>query len=245
MSDLPVHLSIAGTRFAGGVTPEPRALIEWAKADGIRGVVLDGTLATMRARELDRSARRDLAALLRRLGLTLGGIDLWIPPRHFAEGAFVDRATAAVLGTTELAGELSDLLGQSRGSTTVSLELPGELHQDTVRMLKADLQARVVDHRVGAVPGGPTGVGVDPAAVLMAGSDPADVMMRLAGREPSGRLSDAGSVGRCAVGAGRLDVRGYAMASAAAGAGRVILDLRGLEDANAARESALRAWERA
>jgi hypothetical protein len=35
------------------------------------------------------------------------------------------------------------------------------------------------------------------------------------------------------------------MASAAAGAGRVILDLRGLEDANVARESALRAWERA
>jgi hypothetical protein len=199
----------------------------------------------MRARELDRSARRDLSALVRRLGLLLGGIDLWIPPRHFAEGAFVDRAVAAVLGAADLAGELSDLLGQPRGSTTVAIELPAELHADAGRMLTADLPVRVMDHRVGAEPGARTGVGIDPAAVLMAGGDPSGVLLKLAGRGAGARLSDAGSVGRCLVGSGRLDVRGYAMAAAAAGAGAVTLDLRGLDDAEAARDAALRAWERA
>ena len=244
-----MHLSIAGARFAGGVTRDPRALVEWAKADGVRGLVLDGTLPTMRARELDRSARRDLSALVRRLGLVLGGIDLWIPPRHFAEGAYVDRAVAAVLGAADLAGELSDLLGQTRGSTAVAIELPAELHADAARMLTADLPVRVIDHRVGAEPGGRTGVGtgvgIDPAAVLMAGGEPSGALLKLAGRGVLARLSDAGSVGRCVVGDGRLDVRGYAMAAAASGASAVTLDLRGLDDAEAARDAALRAWERA
>lgn len=243
MSELPLHVSIAGLRFADAVPRTPQSLIEWCRADGVRGVVLDGTIPSLRARELDRSARRDLAAILRRLGLSLGGVDLWIPPEHFAQSVYVDRATAALLGACELAAELADLLGQPRGSAAVSIELPKEPHPDAARALAADAGSLLVDHAVGAVSG--RRAGVDAAGVLMTGGDPAAALLKLAGKEPLCRLSDAGSVGRCAAGSGRLRISEYAMAAAAAGADRVTIDLRGLDDAETARIAAIAAWARA
>jgi hypothetical protein len=240
VSDLPLHLSIAGLRFADRVTRDARTLIEWCPADGVRGVVLDGTLPSLRARELDRSARRDLAALLRRLGLSLGGVDLWIPAEHFAQGAFVDRAVAATLGASELAGDIADLLGQPRASASVKVELPEELHPDAARGLSGEAGAMIVDHRARSPQD--RRKGVDPASVLVSGGDPSAALLALAGRGPLARLSDAGSVGRCTVGMGRLRIADYAMAAAAAGADRVTLDLRGLDDAESARTQALAAW---
>ena len=76
----PLSLSLAGLTPREGVAMEPRAAIEWAAGLGYRAVQLDGAAAGVRARDLDRSGRRDLAALLRRLQLGFSGLDLWIPP---------------------------------------------------------------------------------------------------------------------------------------------------------------------
>src|SRR5688572_21716696 len=105
-----VQLLMPSLSIAGVVEPVgegARALIEWAAGLGYRAVQLDGTMAGLRARELDRSGRRDLAALLRRLELGYSGLDLWVPEAHFVDGAQQDRAVAAVVAGLELSAELA------------------------------------------------------------------------------------------------------------------------------------------
>src|SRR5690606_13026801 len=89
----PAALSIAGVRDDPALKGAgPRAPIEAAAKAGFRAVALDASAAGLRPRDLDRSARRDLAALLRRLELAFAGLDLWIPPEHFASPEHADRA---------------------------------------------------------------------------------------------------------------------------------------------------------
>jgi hypothetical protein len=76
---------------------------------GCRDVMLDVTDPDLRPKRLDRGGRRDLAALLGRLELRCVGLDLLIPPGHFAAPAHVDRAVQAVLDAVVLAGELRSL----------------------------------------------------------------------------------------------------------------------------------------
>jgi sugar phosphate isomerase/epimerase len=233
-----MHLALAGLVFADGRARSPRALIEWAKAEGIRGVVLDGT--TLRARDLDRSARRDLAATLRRLDLTLGGIDLWIPPTHFADPAHVDRACAAVRGACGLAVEVAGLLGQA--TPGVWTEWPESPHPDSFALASQPAGAVILDARVSGAPHGACAMGVDPAACLLAGADPIARTMSLAGRLGGARLGDAGSAGRCPLGTGRLRVQEYRIALAASGAQGLVLDLRGLQDADDGRTRGMECW---
>jgi sugar phosphate isomerase/epimerase len=237
VTPIPIHLALAGIVFADGPRP-PRAMIEWAKADGVRGIVLDGT--TLRARDLDRSARRDVAATLRRLDLRFGGIELWIPPAHFAEAAHVDRACAALAGACGLAAEVAGLLGEP--TPGVWTEWPEKPHADAAALAAQPTAATIVDARVSGTPHGMTAAGVDPAACLLAGVDPVARTMSLAGRLGGARLGDAGSAGRCPVGAGRLNLDEYRVALAAAGARTVVLDLRGLRDAEAGRRVAVERW---
>lgn len=241
MIDPAPAISLAGLRLPDA--PAPRGRIEWAKSVGARGVHLDGALAGLRPRELDRSARRDLASLLRRLDLAFTGLDLWIPPHHFAEAGHVDRAIAAVRGACDLAAELGGLLGDA-ATPVVSVELPGTLHADAqAALLGAELPAPLADHRRPYEARGMRVVpGLDAAAVLLAGGDPSAELLRLAGAGPSARLADADAVGRCAVGSGRLRVSEYKVACAAAGARGVILDLRGLDQPGGAAARALEAW---
>lgn len=102
-----------------------RDWIEWAADAGFAGVAIDAMAPGCRARELDRSARRELAALLRRRELALVGVDLWIPASHFLAGNHADRAMSATLGAIELAGELQSLVGGPMGPV-LSMVLPSE-----------------------------------------------------------------------------------------------------------------------
>lgn len=74
---------------------------------GVRGVQWPAAAAGLRPRELDRGARRDLQAALRRLELELSGVDLPIPPEHFGQADRVDRAVAAAEEAIRFAAEFA------------------------------------------------------------------------------------------------------------------------------------------
>lgn len=101
-----------------------RGLLGWLARAGAKAAALDATHPELRPRSLDRSARRDLAATLRRAQLALAGIDIFVPAAHLAEPATADRALAAILRAIELAGELRDT-GASH-VPVVAFDLPDE-----------------------------------------------------------------------------------------------------------------------
>lgn len=231
-----------------------REVIAWIAKSGVRGVQIDATAAGIRPRELDRSARRDLAALLRRSELACSGVDVFIPPEHLCYGATVDRAVSTVLGAIELAADLAVLATgavvtrMSGVRACVSLTLPsgekGALpgvvsardavtrHAESRGVLIAD-HAWPIDEAV-EDPG--LGVGLDPAVALIAGADPALLAAKLGARVADARMSDVrqgpGGV-RSMPGAsgGRLDVVSYLVALATTGFSRpVVLNASGLQD---------------
>ncbi|CAN5743312.1 hypothetical protein BH11PLA1_BH11PLA1_06940 [soil metagenome] len=106
-------LALASVAARGGAAHDAalalREHLALATRLGLGGVTLDATRAGLRARELDRSARREVAALLRRNALTLAAVDAFVPPAHFADPATQERATSAVLAAIELAAELGGL----------------------------------------------------------------------------------------------------------------------------------------
>jgi sugar phosphate isomerase/epimerase len=236
LPSIPRSVSIAGL-VIGALSPwgdSPRLMMEWA-ARSFRFIQLDATLAGIRPRELDRSARRDIAAILRRLQLNLSGVDLWIPPAHFVTPAHMDRAIEAVNSAADFAGELATLNAGAR--PVVSLQLHPEVSPAVLESLASAADrsgVRIADHqwpRPELAPTiGPVGPGIDPAAIFMAGSDdPAASVSGLGLQIASARLSDVTSAGRTKPGSGRLDLLKYEIAlSTAAYASPLILDLRGL-----------------
>lgn len=230
----PLSLALAALRNPGEAD-RPRRGLELAAGAGFRWVTLDGGAPGLRPRELDRSARRDLAALLRRLELGLAGVDLWIPPDHFAEPEHADRAVAAVVGAVDLVADLADLSG---GERIVSVTLPRERGVAAAAIdamaTRADERATLIaDHTwpppESASPA-PIAVGLDPAACLLAGDNPAKAAARLGGRLALARLSDASDVTRVAPGGrdGRLNDLAYVVALETAKMSRpLVLDLRG------------------
>lgn len=240
----PLELSLSLTDVPLEVPP--RGVASWVGSQGFRWLQLNGAARGFRARELDSSARRDLAGTLTRAEVRLSGMDLWIPPEHFADPVHVDRGVGAVVSTAELLGELRRL-GATTTTPVVCVMLPGEPHEGVPSALAAAGDAHgvvVVDHAPTAAD---TAVwGADPAAVLMGGGEPSTEVSRRGPRVMAARLNDANAMGRCAVGSGRLDVLEYAMALSTAGVGGpVVVDLRGLPDAARAIERAKRAWAEA
>lgn len=244
----------------GGVA---RGLIDWAHAAGFRAVQLNAAQPGIRPRELDRSGRRELAALLRRNDMACAGLDLWIPPEHFRDSARSDRAVEAVIGALELAWELAGLAGGGKRATgrveipAVCLTLPAQCPSEVIAAIgdaAARCGVRVADHawplREPAADTGPwIGVGIDPAAVLGAGEDPSALAARLGDRIAAARFSDIAAAGPTAGrvapggGQGRLDVLAYGVSLAAAGyGGWTVLDLRGVADQSAAATTAREAW---
>jgi hypothetical protein len=179
---------------------------------GYAAIHLPITQPGLRPRDLDAVARRGLAALLRRLELSLGGLDLWIPPGDFVDPGRSDRAASAVQAAIELSAELRRLTeGGSAGSrgAGISLLLPSAAgSDDALRTLLGALLASAERHGVDLVDcthppqhPGPAGdphwcVGIDPPAWLAAGGtgflDPADlaVLAGHAARVRSVRLAD-------------------------------------------------------
>lgn len=252
-----LHLcvSLAGLSAEAPAAPiDPRRLIEWTATRGARGVRLDASVKGFRARELDRSARRHLASLLKRLELRFAGVDLWIPSEHFHDPARADRAVSAVAATLELCGDLATLTDNGAGRS-VSIALPKDSDEAGRSLAQTAERAgvRIADHGEGAetraAPGGWIGVGLDPAVLLARAIDPVAEVSRLLGasgsRLVSARLSDTDGIGRVTPGQGRLDVMAYAAALAThAGSGEMVLDLRGVRDQERAIADAIEAWER-
>jgi sugar phosphate isomerase/epimerase len=265
----PIAVAMAGLDLAAaGLTDlapggdRVRGVLAWLAKAGARGVRIDATMPGVRPRELDRSGRRDVGALLRRSELSFGGVDLFIPPEHFLKPETADRAVSSVLAAVELA---SDLVGLAAGAivtrlasgspTSVSLVLPAKLLPD-IRAALADHATsrgvRLADQAWPIVESGgeasdAIAVGLDPATALASGADPIVVAAKLGRRLACARLSDiaGGAViggGRVAPGTGRLDVMAYLVTLATIGyEGHVVLDVHGLRDpASAFRDAAER-----
>lgn len=237
---LPLSLSLAGLPAVEGAPwlPGPREAIAWAASLGARAVQLDATGPTMRPRELDRSGRRDVAALLRRHALQFSGLDLWIPTSHFADPAHVDRAASAVHAAAELAADLA-VLTSCPGAVVVSFALDGKVGDDLVSGLRSAAErvgASLADHawplRKSTTPSASLPVGIDPATILLASADPVLEVTRLSASPASVRLSDASEMGRVDPReGGRLDARAFAGVVATRGYTRpFVIDLRGLRD---------------
>lgn len=224
-------VSLAGLSVdpPAGVGADLRSLLAWISARGARAVTLDATAADVRPRDLDSSARREVAALVGRHGLSLAGVDVWVPESHFASVATVQRAADAVDAAVVMAGQLATRLGAGRVIVSVGLgRAPSEVVSAMLRTAERE-GVELVDGSWPMRDDGGARVGVDPAAVLAAGGEPASVVMELskAGRLGSARLSDFDGVERVVVGRGRLDVVGYAASCGVAGVRGVVVDLRG------------------
>lgn len=208
----------------------PRRAFEWVASLGARLIQLDATLAELRPRELDAGARRDLVAVLRRLGLSCCGLDLFIPPSHFVDSGFQDRAAGAVSQCLELGADLARL---SARPVPVSLGFPPQIAADMLdrfRQQAEKLGVMIADHTVPLrAMSLPIGAGIDPAACFMSGLNPAKVVLAMEEPPVSARLSDFSSVGRVAPGEGQLDQLEYEVAlHTAKYQGPLVLDLRGL-----------------
>lgn len=223
-------LALVGLREPASV----RAKIELARTLGFRAIALDATDRESRPRELGRSARRDLASLIRRAELRCVGIDAFIPPAHFVDAAHADRAAEAVMHACDFAADLASL---TDGEAIVSTLLPpGFAGRRTLAAHAAGFGVRLADHHAppdehaGETSNEPD-VGLDPATVMLAGGDVEETLASNADRIASARLSDLDSSGRTEPGTGRLDLLAYAVSLGTSGYdGPVVLDLRQLED---------------
>lgn len=241
-----VGVALAGTPALRSGT---RAALDWSLEQGVPMVQLDAAAPDCRPRDLDASARRDLAASIRRRSLSFAGVDLWIPAKHFADGAHVDRAVAAVLGAIELSADLSHRAGSGHGSGHGSGLRSGQTAVVSVSVgespVRADLSAHAESHGVVLADhfwpvferdgDGPVDLGVDPAAILMGGGDPAAAVLSAGARLGAVRLSDSAAEGRVSVGEGCLD--GIAMLAALDVSGfsrTIVIDVRGVGNADEA-----------
>jgi sugar phosphate isomerase/epimerase len=235
----------------------PRAL-ERIVAGGARAVQLSAAQKDLRPRDLDRQTRRELLSLIARRGLMLGGLDFMIPHKDYLQSATQDRAVAAAVSAIALAADL--------GRVPLSLSLPVEKLADEVA---ASLLAAADGHGVAlavhaehdlealsrflAKHGQPLlGAGLDPAALIAAGHDPAATaaqfapVLGVARLDDHARTSQAAAGGRCPLGAGELDVLEYRAALAVAPKLRgIVVELRGLAEPLAGLRAALEQWEHA
>lgn len=229
-----LSLSLAGWQPPG--QGAVRAQLAQVAHAGVRTIQLDAAMPTLRPRDLDRSARRDLAALLRREELDLSGADLWIPANHYTTPAHQDRAVHACAQAMELLADLASLNAQASG--VLAIRLDGQTPIGVLDALAATSDAtgvRIAD--CAWPPADPAdrpaliGVGLDPAALLAAGTDPVQAVGPLASRLVSARLSDLADGLRIEPGTGQLDLPAYRAAlSIARGVGHVVLDLRQVVD---------------
>lgn len=243
-----ISLALVGLPRVGEVGcpwVDARGFFDWCRAAGYAAVQLDGTAPGLRARELDGSARRDIAASLARRGLGLSGIDLFVPSADLVDLARVDRALGAIVAGMEL---MADLRSVCIGDPGVGVVLPAKLEATTRSELVRQgqrLGVAVVDfawksEHVGIHGGGVIVQGVDPAiACASEGAGKANEAIAAAmgassasGRIGGARLCEGGGIGRVEVGAdasSRLDVLAYAAGLGAAGfRGAMVWDGRGL-----------------
>lgn len=193
-------------------------------AIGLAGVQFDASDPDLRPREMSESVRRDLGAALRRRGLVASGVDCFVPVERFEDAARVERAIEAVQG--------SILLAESLRGVPVCLFMPRGV-RDVADSLEREAQRRGVTLADFAWPAsdGSGAVGIDPAALLGAGADPASVVPALASRLAAARVVDLlrsglrGPIGE--QGGSRLDAMAFRLALEMSGLrGLPVIDCR-------------------
>lgn len=234
-------VSLAGLalRPAAPWGADARSALAWACAAGTQAVQIDATLPGLRPRELDTSARRDIRALARRQGVTISGVDLFIPPTHFIEPANIDRAMHAARAALELARDLAE----DPAAAVVAAELPEKLPESTLADLRSTAQqvgASLADcawppRSLASVAHADVRAGIDPAALFATGQDLLASIAKLTQTPVHARLSDLSASGRVEAGKGRLDIMTYFVTLSTKGCtAPLVIDLRGLRDQAAA-----------
>lgn len=223
----------------GGTLPA-RSAIEKVAALGYREVQIDAARPGLRGRELDRSARKDITSLLRRLGLRLSGLDLWIPPSHFSDRALQQRAVDAVLDAIELAADLR----AGGGEPVVSIRVAPETQADAI----APIISASEKHGIAVADHDPEShsalrCGIDPAEVYRAGID----LIKHITAKPisSARLSDWNGSRRVLPGSrlGKLDPVAYrAILDVVGYRAPVIVDLRDTDATESAAKEVFDLW---
>jgi sugar phosphate isomerase/epimerase len=252
-SDLRLAPTLAALTRSGDASPK-KAFVDLA-ASGFRAVQLDATLAGLRPRELDRTARRDLQAAVKRSGLIIAGLDFFIPAEHYVDVQHVDRAVDAALASITLSADL--------GRVPLSLNLPVASADGSILRTLTDAAEScgvpLAIHDEGdlltlieaLIDNGPTlaGIGLDPAAVLIRDRDPVSAAQQLGSALRVARLSDASKgradSGRQTPGTGSLSLMAYRVSVDLAPnrLGPVVLDLRGLTSPVHAMLQATTAWD--
>lgn len=233
----------------------PRRALQLIAECGFAAVQLDATLPGIRPRELDISARRDLAATAMRAGLMIAGIDFLIPAEHYSDPANSDRAADAANAACSLAADL--------GRCPVTLNLPTtEAEPALIHTLIQSADALGVPLVIASEgseqaaawiaqhSGAQLALAIDPAASLITRRDPVQQAQTHAAVLGVARLSDAKrgqSDSRTSVGHGDLDLLAYRVAVDLAKPryGPVVLDLRGLPGAIDAAKAGKTAWDNA
>ena len=191
MSDPLSHTRIAATVEPFG--PDIRRTLARFAELGIPAAQLSATQPGLRPRDLDRPARRDLAATLRRLDLRPAGLDLWIPPEHYGSATHADRAIEAARAAIELARELDripiSLQWPHEGDAATAFTASG---RDQLLEAAADHRVRLIDHHPAAASSATTSdlddVGLDPPLHLARGDDPVNAAEQAASRLAAVRL---------------------------------------------------------
>ncbi len=174
--------------------------------------------------------------------LTLTGLDLPIPPNHFSDPSFQDRAVAAVAAAC-------DFLAQTAGLVETILQIFISIPNPAgPAALAAGQHARAAGvtlvNTVRPLPEMPEGfaAGIDLAAELDAGNDPLESIAATPDLAAI-RLGDSSAAGRCALGAGRLDLAGaYAVIETTARGASLVIDPRGAGDPLGVATASLTAW---
>ncbi len=232
-----ISVSLAGVAFEGPPRTRLIAGISWIATLGVRIAHLDATAPGTRPRELDRSAQREIASMLRRESLGFSGVDLWIPREHFVLDAHADRAVSAAMEAIGFAGTVGSLVHSGR-APVVSLALPAGASD--VRTLLADASARagvrIADHAwppdESAAQHDHLGIGIDPAEIIGSSDtrSPSRALAANASRVVSARLSDTDGTARVPAGEGSLNVFEYVASAITCGLDSpFIVDLRELD----------------
>jgi sugar phosphate isomerase/epimerase len=230
-----LSLSASGLRDADGRALDIRATLEFARSAEYHAIQLNAADPLTRPRELSRSARRDLAAHIRRHELACSGVDLCIPKAHFSDETKIDRVVGALCDAVQFAADIADLTdGQRLLSIAAPWQAGGAVLAE-VAGRAASIGVSIANH---AYPwpedlsaGGPIRVGIDPATVILASADPAQAVSEASasGCLVSARLCDLESSGRVAPGEGSLDMLAYRVAVGTSTLTTpLIIDVRGL-----------------
>lgn len=259
--DMPFAVTI------GQLHESPRAAIDSVAVSetGVRMIQWSANNPGMRPRDLDRSARRDLLATLRRNTMALAGIDLWIPLAHFDDPIKSGLALDALLAVIELAEDLNRVVVSTAlpivpAKATDENDASIALRRHIVDMVAGEAQRRgvpVADHTVAhdnenqASQSAMLGPGIDPAAIISAGLDPAAIVLSrgIGGRLKSVRISDlltSGTRGPIGQTDGQLDVFAYRMSLAAVEYERpIVIDTRQWQRPWEGIAATIETWERA